>query len=144
MDGRFFRDVNAGSNPITDVNSLVNNINNTVNSNVPNDCNTALSPAIGYARVKFMQRNAMTKTLIDSGNFFADLISENLACKLKAKIDRRFQKKVGTAQAHAKCEVLGKAGPLKINIENLPGSFVINPFVVRDLSHEMNLGQSFL
>ena len=91
-----------------------------------------------------MQRNTITANLFDSGNFFGALISENLAHQLNVKIDKRFQKRVGTARANAQCEILGRTGPLKINIEHIPGSFVIHPFVVRDLSHEMNLGQAFL
>ena len=91
-----------------------------------------------------MRRNVLTKCLFDSGNFFSDLISENLARELNIKIDTSFQKTVGTAQAQAKCEVIGRAGKLHIHIENIPGTFEISPFVVRDLSHEMNLGQSFL
>lgn len=80
---------------------------------------------------------------MDSGNLFADLISEDLAKKLKLPISGS-QKTVGTAAANGKVIILGRAQSFRLYLEGISEAVTINPYVVKDLAHPINLGQSFL
>ena len=75
---------------------------------------------------------------------FNDIISLDLAKSLNLKY-RRTNKKAGTADRSAKCDITGRVvKPLKIHLENIPGGFLIQPYVIRNLAHPINLGQNFL
>ena len=81
---------------------------------------------------------------MDSGNLFDDIISLELVDRLKLKYGPT-SKRAGTADRSAKCDIVGKlARPVKIHVENIPGTFIVHPYVVRNLAHPINLGQSFL
>ena len=98
---------------------------------------------VGYIRSKVQNRSIILRTLIDSGNLFADLISEKLAKVLKLPILGQ-SKEVGTASAKGKVMVLGRTKPFQIYLEGIKDSVRVHPYVVRDLAHPINLGQSFL
>ena len=51
---------------------------------------------------------------------------------------------VGTAAVGGCVNVLGKVRPFTIYIESILHPITIQPSVVRDLAHNMNLGQDFL
>ena len=52
--------------------------------------------------------------------------------------------KAGTAVAGQPVEVLGKAKPFLIIVEDIEQPILIEPIVVRNLSHDLNLGEHFL
>ena len=69
---------------------------------------------VGYIRAKLFNRNILVKTLIDGGNMFGSLISEELAKVMKVQVRGRA-KSVGTAAKHSTVTVLGKATkPVKL------------------------------
>ena len=63
---------------------------------------------LGFLRAKVQNRAIVLRTLVDSGNLFADLMSEDLAKKLKLPITGKV-KTVGTASTNGKVTILGKA-----------------------------------
>ena len=104
--------------------------------------NTSDRP-VGYLRCKIYNRSILIKSLIDSGNMFGDLISEELATLLSLRITGQ-PKTVGTASSNGSVSILGKTKPFKIYLEGICEAVTIHPYVVRDLAHPMNLGQNFL
>jgi hypothetical protein len=98
---------------------------------------------VGYLRSKIYSRSVLNKTLIDSGNLFGDLISEEFAILLKLPITG-CPKTVGTASTNGSVTILGKTKPLKLYLEGISEAVTIHPYVVKNLSHPLNLGQSFL
>ena len=53
-------------------------------------------------------------------------------------------KTVGTASTNGRVTILGKAKSFKIYLEGIRDAVTINPYVVKDLAHPLNLGQAFL
>ena len=98
---------------------------------------------MGYVRTKIHSRNILVKTLVDSGNLCADLISETLANKLRLKIIPT-NKEVGTAASSGAIKIVGRIPRVKIFLENIKKPIIIKPYVVRDLAHHVNLGQTCL
>jgi len=71
------------------------------------------------------------------------LISEEFA--IAARINYTpAEKKVGTAEKGGSVKIIRRSVPFKIFIENIPQAVVIYPFVVKDLSHPVNVGRDFL
>ncbi|MBM3938854.1 MAG: retroviral-like aspartic protease, partial [Sphingomonadales bacterium] len=85
----------------------------------------------------------MAKMLVDSGNLVSDLISEEFAKAIGAKYDP-VDRKVGTAAKGASVSIIGRCLPFKIFIENIAKAVEIQPFVVKELSHPLNVGRDFL
>jgi len=81
--------------------------------------------------------------LIDSGNLVNDLISADFAEKLKIKC-RPVRKKIGTAAKGGSVQIIGRSPPIKIFIENISKPVIIEPYVVKDLAHPINVGRDFL
>ena len=79
------------------------------------------------------------KALIDSGNLFGDIMSERLANLLKIKY-KPCTNKAGTAVANQKVHVLGLADPYDLVLDPI----TIQPYVIRSLSHDLNLVEHFL
>ena len=98
---------------------------------------------VGYIRAKIFNHSVLIKTLIDSGNLFADLISADLARKLKLKITGTT-KKVGTANSQGTVTILGRTNPIRLYLEGVQQPVQIHPYMVKDLVHPLNLGQAFL
>ena len=98
---------------------------------------------MGYIRAKVYNRSILLKVLIDSGNLFADLISEKLAKTLNLQI-YGSQKNVGTASTQGSVTVLGRTKPFRLYLEGIQDHVLVHPYVVRDLAHPLNLGQAFL
>ena len=99
---------------------------------------------VGYIRAKLFNRNILVKTLIDGGNMFGSLISEELAKVMKVQVRGRA-KSVGTAAKHSTVTVLGKATkPVKLFLEGVDRAVTFQPYVVRNLAHPINLGECFL
>ena len=102
-----------------------------------------MGPPVGYIRTKIHSRSILVKALVDSGNLCADLISDTLANKLKLKIIPT-QKEVGTAASSGAIKIIGRIPRVKIFLENIKQAIIIKPYVVKDLSHHINLGQTCL
>ncbi len=81
--------------------------------------------------------------MIDSGNLFGDLISEDFAKLLHLPITGH-SKTVGTASTNGSVTILGKTKPFKLFLEGISEAVKVHPYVVKNLSHPLNLGQSFL
>jgi hypothetical protein len=81
--------------------------------------------------------------LVDSGNLVNDLISEEFAKQIRIKYTP-VERKVGTAAKGGSVKIIGRSDPIRIFIENIPHAVVITPYVVRDLSHPINVGRDFL
>ena len=96
---------------------------------------------LGYTRT--LIGKTFIKTLIDSGNLFGTICSEKLAKQLNLSVSP-CSLKAGTAVAGQPVEVLGKVKPFFIIIEDIEQPVLIEPIVVRNLSHDLNLGEAFL
>jgi len=81
--------------------------------------------------------------LVDSGNLVNDLISLEFAKKIRVPFTP-VEKKIGTAAKGGSVNIVGRSEPFKIFIENMPKAVVIHPFIVKDLSHPINVGRDFL
>ena len=102
-----------------------------------------LGRPVGYIRAKVHNRSILLNALIDSGNLFADLISEDLAKTLNLPIMGK-EKIVGTASSSGSVKILGKTKPFKLYFECIRDPVCVEPYVVQDLAHPLNLGQAFL
>lgn len=83
------------------------------------------------------------RSLVDAGNLFASLISEELANTLHLEVQGE-QRTIGTAERGGEVTVLGQVKGLRIVLEDCLEPLYFEPFVVRNLSHHINLGQDFL
>ena len=80
---------------------------------------------------------------MDSGTSFDDIISPELAEQLNLRYGPPLRK-AGTADQSARCAMVVRMMKLiEIHLENIPGTFTIRPYLVRNLAHPINLGQSF-
>ena len=85
----------------------------------------------------------MAQVLVDSGNLYGDLISEELAKKMNLKIYGP-KRKVGVAKGNVHIEILGTVRPFHMYIEGLKHPVRVCPDVARGLVHPINLGQAML
>ena len=99
--------------------------------------------SLGYIRALKSGSRVFIKALIDSGNLFGDIMSERLAKTLNVKY-KPCMSKAGTAVANQKVHVLGLADPFELVLEGLENPITIQPYVIRSLSHDLNLGEHFL
>lgn len=111
--------------------------------NAVNDKPQYSQKPVGYLRAKIFGRGVLSKVIIDSGNLYNDLISEELCKKLNLKIIGK-SKQVGTASSTGTVLILGQVQPFKIYLENMKHPVLVRPSVVRNLAHPVNLGERFL
>ena len=107
-------------------------------NNKKKSCNSA------YVRVKVFRKPVIAKMLVDSGNLVNDLISAEFADLIKVPYTPTQKQKVGTASKNGSVSIIGQCRPFKIFLENLPKPLTIQPFVVKELSHPINVGRNFL
>ena len=98
----------------------------------------------GFVRVKIYKRDIICKGLLDSGNLFNTLISEELFQGLGLKMNSNESPEVGTANSAQTIEILGRSEPFQIFLEGVRKAFWIQPYVARNVRHPLNLGQDFL
>lgn len=99
---------------------------------------------VGYVRVKVHSQSIIFSSLIDSGNLCKrSLISEELCETLKLPTSP-YNGKLNTAGENQNVKIVGVVAPFRIFIEGLKMPVTINPLVVRNLSHHLNLGARFL
>ena len=103
---------------------------------------TDSSPPIAFVRAKAYGQDILTNVLVDSGNLCDDLISLEFAAAIKIPITLQHQ--IGTAATGGTVEVIGRAKSFILFLEGIPKPVVLNPIVVKQLAHTVNLGQSFL
>ena len=96
---------------------------------------------VGHVHAKLYNRNILIKALIDGGNLFGSLISEELAQIMKIQVRGRA-KSVGTAAKNFTVTILGKA--IKLFLEGVDRAVSFQPYVVQNLAHPINLGERFL
>ena len=104
----------------------VNFVNNRKRS-----CNSA------YVRVKVFRKPVIAKMLVDSGNLVNDLISAKFADLIKVPYIVTQKQKIGTASKNGSVSIIGQCQPFKIFLENMSGPLTIQPFVVKELSWEI-------
>ena len=104
---------------------------------------TDSSPPIAFVRARAYGQDILTNVLVDSGNLCDDLILLEFAAAIKIPITLQRQQ-IGTAAAGGTVEVIGRAKSFILFIEGIPKPVVLNPIVVKQLAHMVNLGQSFL
>ena len=104
---------------------------------------TDSSPPITFVRAKAYGQDILANVLVDSGNLCDDLISLEFAAAIKIPITLQRQQ-IRTAAAGGTVEVIGRAKSFILFLEGIPKPVVLNPIVVKQLAHTVNLGQSFL
>ena len=106
-----------------------------------NNLNELKHIPLGYTRT--LINKTFIKTLVDSGNLFGTICSENLAKRLNLPITP-CSLQAGTAVSGQTIQVIDKSEPFFIILENIDKPIVIAPIVVKNLSHDLNLGEAFL
>ena len=101
---------------------------------------------ISFACSKVKQRNIFGLALIDTGNLVHSVIVsgdfwESIGGKISSPMDNR----VGTADGQrGALQVLRVGEPCPIFLEGMEECYVLEPLVIRGLSHSVNLGIAFL
>ena len=92
------------------------------------------------------QRNIFGLALIDTGNLVhPSIISREFWEAIGGRINRTMDYKVGTADGQSKgLQVLGLGEPWPIYLEGIEECYLLEPLVIRGLSHSVNLEISFL
>ena len=87
----------------------------------------------------------LTRILLDCGNFFGNIVSQEYAKMMKLNIIPNTGTTVGTADKQGKIKILGKADtPLKVQLENLDITYHITVWVAEGFSHPLNLSRNCL
>ena len=99
-----------------------------------------------YAKFKMKQRNIFGLALIDSGNLVhSSIVSAEFWEAIGGKLDQVMDYRVGTADGQSQgLQVLGIGGSWPIFLEGMEECFILNPLVIKGLSHSVNLGLAFL
>ena len=101
---------------------------------------------LAYAKFKMKQRNIFGLALIDSGNLVhSSIVSADFWEAIGGKLDHAMDYRVGTADGQSQgLQVLGIGEPWPIFLEGMEECFILNPLVIKGLSHSVNLGLTFL
>ena len=106
-----------------------------------NNLNELKHIPLGYTHA--LINKMFVKTLVDSGNLFGTICSENLAKRLNLSISPCLLQ-AGTAVSVQTVQIKGKSAPFCIFLESINKPITIAPIVVKNLSHDLNLGEAFL
>ena len=92
------------------------------------------------------QRNIFGLALIDTGNLVhTSIVSGEFWEAIGGRINKTMDYKVGTADGQSKgLQVLGLGEPWPIYLEGIEECYLLEPLVIRGLSHSVNLGITFL
>ena len=115
------------------INQIISNVDNKYNQ----QCRS-------FVRCKIYKRGIIFKSLIDTGNLFETLISEEFANGLGLKIDVKSATNVGTAHKDGKMKILGKSERFVIYFEGIKTGFNIQAYVAENLNQPLNLGRRFI
>ena len=99
-----------------------------------------------YARFKVKQRNIFGLALIDTGNLVhPSIVSGEFWEAIGGRINRTMGYKVGTADSQSDgLQVQGLREPWPIYLEGIEECYILEPLVIKGLSHSVNLGIAFL
>ena len=89
----------------------------------------------------------MTKAVVDSGNTTTGgaVVSEGFMKKSGLPWKRYpVGREVGTAKKGSNLQIIGTAKNVSMKIKGFPHPFMIDPIIIRGLSHPVNLGTGFL
>ena len=90
-------------------------------------------------------RETFIKIMIDSRNTVSDLISEEFAEKLGLKVEAAEDKiKVLTTVTAGALRMVRVCWEVPVRLAGIVGEFIIQPLIVRGLTHPVNLGHHFL
>ena len=92
------------------------------------------------------QRNLFGLALIDTGNLVhSAIVSGEFWEAIGGKINSSMDYKVGTADGQSeRLQVLDIGEPWPIYLEGIKECYILEPLVIRGLSHNVHLGISFL
>ena len=92
------------------------------------------------------QRNIFVLALIDTGNLVhSSILSGEFWEAIGGRINRTMDYKVGTADGQSEgLQVMGIGEPWPIYLEGIEECYLLEPLVIRGLSHSLNLGLVFL
>ena len=92
------------------------------------------------------RRNLFRLALLDTGNLVhSAIVSGEFWEAIGGKISNSIDYKVGIADGRSEgLQVLGIGEPWPIYLEEIEECYILEPLVIRGLSHSMNLGISFL
>ena len=95
-----------------------------------------------YVQFKVKQRNLFGLVLIVVHSV---IVSGEFWEAIGGKISNSMDYKVGTADGQSEgLQVLGVGEPWPIYLEGMEECYILEPLVIRGLSHSVNLGTSFL
>ena len=114
------------------------------NVNLYNKRPLAQAGLSGFVRAKLYKRNIIVRSIVDSGNLFNTLISEELFKGLGLALDPTDTPDVGTANNKQSIEILGRSQPFQLFLEGIRKAIWIHPYVARGVRHPLNLGRDFL
>ena len=114
------------------------------NVNLYNKRPLAQAGLSGFVRAKIYKRNIIVRSIVDSGNLFNTLISEELFKGLGLALDTTDTPDVGTANNKQSIEILGRSQPFQLFLEGIRKAICIHPYVARGVRHPLNLGRDFL
>ena len=99
-----------------------------------------------YARFKIKQRNIFGLALIDSGNLVhSSIVSAEFWDAIGGKLNQTMDYRVGTADGQSEgLQVVGIGEPWPIYLQGMEECYLLEPLVIRGLSHSVNLGLTFL
>ena len=99
-----------------------------------------------YARFKIKQRNIFGLALIDSGNLVhSSIVSAEFWDAIGGKLNQTMDYKVGTADGQSEgLQVVGIGEPWPIYLQGMEECYLLEPLVIKGLSHSVNLGLTFL
>ena len=86
----------------------------------------------------------MCRAIIDTGNLFSTVISEDFHKGLGIGMENEDSPEVGTAHSAQTIKILGRSQPFRIYIEGMRKAFWIQPYVAEGIRHPLNLGRDFL
>ena len=91
------------------------------------------------------ERETFIKIMIDSRNRVSDLISEEFADKLGLRVEAAEDKiKVLTTVTAGALRMVRVCWEVPVRLAGIVGEFIIQPLIVRGLTHPVNLGNHFL
>ena len=98
----------------------------------------------GFIRVKIYRRDIVCRAIIDTGNLFHTVMSEEFHRGLGIGMEDTESPEVGTAHSTQTIKILGRSQPFQIYIEGMRKAFWVQPFVAQNIRHPLNLGRDFL
>ena len=107
----------------------------------------SIKPDDYHSYVSCTLGNRPCRALVDSGNLFRNVISENFFLSLgftQKDLNPMQVATIASARSDAPLEVLGEAPPLTLRFPKVKNTFSTRPVVLKGLSHDVNISGPFL